>query len=392
MKSLIILIGLSCLATLIFDLKLRQTIRHVPQIAIRSTPAEIPSVAVIIPAYNEAENIEACVMSVLQSTPLPAETLQVWVVDDQSSDETWTIVQSLQDPRIRLLAGKPRPVGETWVGKSWACTQAAEQATGDYLLFIDADVRLQAGAIETAVQQAQADAADLLSCGLALECGCFSEWLVQPLILSLLIIGYDFESINDPKSGNAFAAGPFMLFRRSAYEQIRGHRAVADQVVEDLALAQVIKRSGLKLKMLGGSNLASLRMYRSGAALWEGWTKNMYLGMQRNFFALMQLVLAMLLIYVIPWAGLAALLIKASFSGFSIWDGVTIVFCCLAIALHYDIRRTTETVSKLPTRYWWLAGMGGVAVIALAVASLIKTETGWGWTWRGRPLKASLKN
>ncbi|MBD3880488.1 glycosyltransferase [Phormidium tenue FACHB-886] len=392
MKSLLIIIGLSFLAALLFDLSLRRTVTRNPQFAVRSTPGEIPPVAVIIPAYNEAENIETCVTSVLQSTPLSKETLQVWVIDDQSSDATWTIVQSLQDPRLKLLPGKPKPTGETWVGKSWACTQAAEQATGDYLLFIDADVRLQAGAIETVVQQAQTDAADLLSCGPALECGCFSEWLVQPLILSIIMVAYDFESVNDPKSENAFAAGPFMLFRRSAYEQIGGHRAVAAQVVEDLALAQLIKRSGLKLKMLGGSNLASLRMYRSGAALWEGWTKNMYLGVQRNFFALMQLVLVMLLIYVIPWVGLAALLIKVNFSGFSSWDGVAIAFCCLAIALHYDMRRTAETISKVPTRYWWLAGLGGLAVIVLAVASLIKTETGWGWTWRGRPLKAALKD
>jgi cellulose synthase/poly-beta-1,6-N-acetylglucosamine synthase-like glycosyltransferase len=392
----LILFGLSLLATIALDLKLRQAINQVPQFSARSALSPFPTVAVIIPAYNEAENVEACLTAVLQSTTLPAERLQVWLVDDQSTDKTWAIAQTVarsrQDPRLNLLAGKPKPTGETWVGKNWACTQVAEQVTNDYLLFIDADVRLQAGAIELAVQQAQTEAIDLLSCGPTIECGCLAEWLVQPLMISLIIVSFDFAIVNDPNTEKAFAAGPFMLFRRSAYEQVGGHRAVAAEVVEDVELSRRIKQRGCRLVLLNGKELASVRMYRSASALWEGWTKNLYLAAQRNLLSILQMIGITLLICTVPWVGAIALLIKALFtqanlSEFSLWDGIAIALCCLTIALHYDMRRVARAATTLPTRYWWLAGLGGIAIAAIAIASVIKTETGWGWTWRGRSLK-----
>ena len=103
-------------------------------------------VDVMIPAYNEAENIEACVRSVLNSTNLSSKQLTVWVVDDQSSDRTWDILRQLDqegDDRLKIIQGTPRPTGEVWMGKNWACAQAMDQATGDYVLFIDADVQLK---------------------------------------------------------------------------------------------------------------------------------------------------------------------------------------------------------------------------------------------------------
>jgi cellulose synthase/poly-beta-1,6-N-acetylglucosamine synthase-like glycosyltransferase len=108
------------------------------------------SVAVIIPAYNEAENIADCVVSVLQSQGLNPAQLTVWVVDDQSTDGTAEIVRSLQSihSHLHLLQGQPRPANEQWSGKNWACTQAVKAIEAltsrpDYLLFLDADVRLQ---------------------------------------------------------------------------------------------------------------------------------------------------------------------------------------------------------------------------------------------------------
>ncbi|WP_416666377.1 glycosyltransferase [Egbenema bharatensis] len=122
---LLVLLALSLTGAAIFTFRLWNSLRQTPFLQPNPpspTPVPFPTTAIIIPAYNEAENIEECVTSVLEST-VAADCLQVWVVDDQSTDDTATIVQLLQstrnDPRLHLLMGQPRPDGEIWVGKSW---------------------------------------------------------------------------------------------------------------------------------------------------------------------------------------------------------------------------------------------------------------------------------
>ncbi|HEY9654297.1 MAG TPA: glycosyltransferase family 2 protein [Crinalium sp.] len=396
---------IALIGAMTYSARLRRIAETAPKLAIAADPTSVvllddsatgATVSVIIPAYNEAENIEACVRSVLQNTTLSAEQLDVWVVDDQSSDATLTIAQTLQqtldDPRLRVLAGKPRPKNEIWVGKNWACVQASTQSTGAFLLFLDADVRLKPGAIVAAVKTAEQTEADLLSVCPRVVCGCLTEWLVQPILVNQLLANLDFAAVAEPQTDAVFAAGPFMLFRRTAYDQIGGHKGVANQVVEDVELARRIKQSGLRLLLLLGNDVADLRMYRSFATLWEGWTKNLYLGTQRNLKALVIFALTMLTLYTAPWFGFIFVLCKAAIDTLTMVDVMTFGVALAAILLHYDIRRLGGNVSAIPTRYWWLTGVGGALVAAIAIASIIKTETGWGWTWRGRALQLPNAN
>lgn len=353
--------------------------------------ADLPKISVIIPAYNEAENIQACVTSILTSTTLPADKLEVWVVDDQSTDETFEIASTLQqqqaDPRLKILPGRPRPTDEVWVGKNWACAQVALLADGEFLLFLDADVRLKPGAIETAVTVAEQTQAALLTGWINLVCGCFGEWLAQPLMYNVLLLGFDFNQVNDPASETVFAVGPFMCFRRSAYDKIGGHRAVAREVVEDVELGRRIKQAGLKLHYVLAPDVAEVRMYRSWAALWEGWTKNWYVGCHRNLSIMAYLIVSILVMYTFPWVGLILLVVKGWLYGATALSSLLLVVTLIAIGLHYNLRRLSAKISGMSTRYWWLTGFGGIAVAAIALASIIKTETGWGWTWRGRSLR-----
>lgn len=355
-----------------------------------SSPLQ-PGVAVIIPAYNEASNIESCVASVLASTETSAEFLQVWVIDDQSTDETLEIAQRLQktlaDPRLQVVAGEPRPPGERWMGKNWACVQGAQRANGEFLLFLDADVRLKPGAIAAAVHRMQTEQIDLLTVCPEVVCGCLAEWLVQPLILTLLAIGFDFAEVSRPDSKTAFANGQFMLFRRTAYEKLGGHQSVASEVVEDVELARRVKQMGLRLKYALGQHLASVRMYASWAAIWEGWTKNWYLGSRRNLPLILYSAIVTVWICTLPWLGLMGLTMQAITVGLD-WTGWLASGMALAVILfQYRLRQSLYELVGLPPRYWWLTGIGGLLVAAIALASIIKTETGWGWTWRGRSLK-----
>ena len=223
--------------------------------ALANLPESLPTISVIIPAYNEAVNIEDCMWAVLANQLPEASVLQLIVADDESTDETKSLAEAVakEDERVTVTTVPQRPIDRTWRGKNWACTCAVEKATGEYLLFIDADVRLANDAIARALSEAKAQKSDLLSCAPAIVCGCFSEWVVQPIMANLITIGFDFQGVNDAEQPNkALAAGPFMLFARDAYDKIGGHKAVATNPVEDLALAALIKQSGLSLRYVLG--------------------------------------------------------------------------------------------------------------------------------------------
>ncbi|MCF2971866.1 glycosyltransferase family 2 protein [Synechococcus sp. Nb3U1] len=354
----------------------------VPEDQTNQVAAAMARLAVIVPAYNEAQNVVDCLTSILESTSAP---LQVWLVDDDSTDATWDLAQALaadrQDPRLHLLKGDPRPEGQVWVGKNWACAQAVATIEADYLLFLDCDVRLGSGAIEAALRQLLETDSGLVTVGPQLVCGCLAEWLVQPIMMTILAAGYNFAAVNDPRSSKAFAFGPFMLFRRLAYEQIGGHAGVADVVVEDVTLGQRIKANGWGLQLrLGGERVRS-RMYADGAALWEGWTKNWFLGLERNWLLALLAIVTILAICSLPWLGLILAVATQSLG---------VLLASLAgILAQLGIRWLLKHWADLPLRYWWLTAVGGWVTAAIVLASAIRTSTGRNWTWRGRSLAAN---
>lgn len=353
-------------------------------------PDTIQAMRVVIPAYNEQENIVSCLEALSAALP-PDAPVQVLVADDGSTDMTVALAQSLCDQicGARVISVGPRPEHERWCGKNWPASIAAAQpwAEGDpahqWILFLDADVRLRPGALAAALTEASRSGSDLLSLAPRLECGCLAEWLVQPIVAALLGLGFPIRRSNDPDDPTAFAAGPFMLFRRSAYDAVGGHRAVADEVVEDLALARRIKGQGLTLRYLLGVDWVDLRMYRSLAALWEGWTKNWFLGLDRDLIKAAGSVAVVLLLFALPWLTLLSALVLFLVGAPSpalTWAGL------LAVALVFGVRLWSTWRFGTPLRFWWLSWLGAALIALIVPASVWKTITGRGWTWRGRSL------
>jgi len=350
------------------------------------------SLTVVLPAYNEESNIEACLTGLLASAP-PCESWRVLLVDDGSRDATASLAADTASrcgagpERFSLQAAGPRPEGERWVGKNWACSRAMEQVASDWVLFVDADVRFAPTALRRALAQAIADGADLLSLAPRLHCSCLAEWMVQPIMASLLGLGFPIQAANDPADPTAFAAGPFMLFRRQAYEAIGGHRELAGEVVEDLALARRIKNAGLKLRYMLGLDALELRMYRSFGALWEGWSKNWFLGLDRHVGKALGASGVVLLLFSGPWlltpaAAVGAALITPQRGPLLL----ALVLGLLGISLQWLLRLWSRRHFRLPLRHWWLMGAGGLVVAALGPTSVWRTLTGRGWTWKGRSL------
>tara|TARA_B100001093_G_scaffold26633_1_gene23377 strand:+ start:745 stop:1935 length:1191 start_codon:yes stop_codon:yes gene_type:complete len=353
------------------------------------SPPPETSLTVVIPAYNEAVNIGACLQSVLDSTS-PCTAWSVLVVDDASTDATAEIALRAASDRLEIcsvLQAGPRPAGERWVGKNWACSRAMEQVTSEWVLFIDADVRLSPDALRRALVQAIEEKADLFSLAPRLECGCLAEWMVQPIMASLLGLGFPIEATNDPDSDVAFAAGPFMLFSSQAYAAIGGHRQLAAEVVEDLALARRIKSSGYRLVYQLGLDAVMLRMYQDLPALWEGWTKNWLIGLDRDVLRALGASGVVLQMFTLPWLVLpAALVLLVLLPQLAVWWRLSLGLASVALLQQWLLRLWTRRRFDLPMRHWWLMGAGGLLVGLIGPVSVWRTLTGRGWTWKGRSL------
>lgn len=234
-------------------------------------------VSVLIPARNEEKNIGACIQSVLAQRHAIAEVI---VLDDGSTDMTPAIVGrwSQRDARVRLVHGIGLPEG--WVGKPHACHLLGRHARGDLLLFVDADVRLEPGAIGRVATLLSRYRSDLLTAVPYQVTGSFVEHLVLPLLhltyvswLPLFLVWY--------AKNSAFVAanGQVLAITKDAYERIGGFASVRNEVVDDMAICRRAKRLGLRVLFCDGLHLAKCRMYQSGEEVWKGFSKNMYEGL-----------------------------------------------------------------------------------------------------------------
>lgn len=246
-----------------------------PSLETDSRPSREPArtVSVIVPMRNEAANVARCLDALRR---LRGGRLEIVVVDDQSEDDTFARARHLagDDERVRILRGRDVPPG--WVAKNWALHQGTGIAHGEWLLFVDADVLLHPDAAARAVEEAEARGLGLLSLSPRQECGGFWERAIQPLVFAMLRDRYDMPAVNDPSTPVAAANGQFMLVRRSLYDALGGHAAVKARVLEDVALAEAVKRRGVPLYFANTETLASTRMYDGFRALWYGWSKNLF--------------------------------------------------------------------------------------------------------------------
>ena len=245
--------------------------RHLrrPQPATSTEP-----VTVLIPARNEASRIGATLTSVLAQVGVP--NLQVVVLDDGSTDGTATVLQSFNDPRLTVLHGQGDPPS-SWLGKPWACARLAEHASGSVLVFIDADVVLEPWAIGAAVQLLRSSGLALVSPYPRQIAHTWPERLVQPLLvwswLSTLPLR---RAETSSRESLAAANGQCMVFDAAAYRRIGGHAAVRDNVLEDVGLMRAIKAAGLQGNVVDGFQMAQCRMYETGTALVDGYTKSLW--------------------------------------------------------------------------------------------------------------------
>jgi glycosyltransferase involved in cell wall biosynthesis len=231
-----------------------------------------PTVSAIVPARNE----EATIAAAVESLAAQPEIAEIIVIDDQSTDGTAAILQQLASryAQVRVLQAGELPAG--WVGKNYAVSLGAAQATGDWLLFTDADGVHLPGSTARALADAEQTGAGLVSYSPEQEARTWWEKAMIPFVYTRLAHKYSYAAVNHPDSPAAAASGQYLLIRRDDYQRIGGHAAVSGEVLEDVALARLAKQAGVPLYFASGYGIMRVRMYRTFGAMWQGWGKNLY--------------------------------------------------------------------------------------------------------------------
>ena len=340
-------------------------------------PPCTPRVSVLIPARDEVETIGPCLRSLLaQDYP----DFEVLVLDDGSTDGMGAVLAELeaQDRRLRVLQGQPLP--ECWLGKHWACWQLAEAATGDLLLFTDADTRHAPGTLRAAVAALEAEEADLVTGFVEQEVVSWGERLTVPVafwcFFCVLPVGVA-HRVRFP--GLSLTNGQFMFFRRVAYEAVGGHEAVRTNPVDDIALGRRVKGAGLRWRLVDGVEFVRCRMYRSFHQALEGFSKNLFAAFD---FRLLEYLFVWLWMTLLVWEPLAVLMLKATgipLSQFALWPAVLAVAEMLAL--------WTIAMSRLRFQRYLalLYPLSVLLFLFVALRSLAWTAAGRA-AWKGRPL------
>jgi len=259
-----------------------------------------PWVSILIPMRDEAQRVGATIQTLLaQDYP----HFEIILLDDQSSDGSADVARCAAkgDTRLKVINGMPLPEG--WLGKNWACHQAAQHAQGDLMLFSDADVRWHPQALSALISQAERTKADLLTCWPTQQTVTWGERLTVPLMAFTILAYLPVLAVHHlPCRVFSAAMGQCLLFRRATYEQIGGHVAVRQRVVEDMAFAYAVKRARLRLRACDANGMLHTRMYFNWREARNGFAKNILAGHGNSVLFLLFSTLFHWWLFVVPWA------------------------------------------------------------------------------------------
>ena len=331
-------------------------------------PSGRPSLSVIIPARNEAGRVGACVAAAVGQELDRAGGFEVIVVDDGSEDAT---AQEAVDAGARVVSPPNRP--DDWAGKAWACQFGAGEATGELLLFIDADVRLAPWAARASATRLGTDDVDWLSLFGRWELVGFWERVLVPVVGWFIRGAVDLAEANAPTgpAERAFANGQFILIRRTAYEAIGGHGAVRGEVLDDVRIAQALRRSGAPGRLLYAPDAFEVRLYESLGDIVAGYRKNLFEGMERRLSVAAAAALFICGTTLLPWALLFAPTPPP-------WRWAGGALCALQVLFRWRLERADG-------RSWaWAYALTHPVGNALFVWILVCSALGGSVRWKGR--------
>jgi chlorobactene glucosyltransferase len=348
-----------------------------------ATPAiaETPCVSVIIPARNEQANLAGCLQSLVDQD-YPPDRINIVVVDDNSSDDTFVLACAIARGLRRVNVVRCPALPLDWVGKPHACWIGAQKTRreDEWICFIDADVVAERHLIASAVAAARSRNLDLLSLAPRQRLGSFAERLIMPCGLYLLAFCQNLALLQSPGGDKVTASGQFMLVRRRTYESIGGHAAVRNAICEDVELARIMKAGGGAVLLLDGRSLLSARMYDGWRSLWAGLSKNLVEMLGGTAATICMIPLAALL----PWMSI----VLPTLDGVHCADGVStscvaLLPAFLGTAAMFGLHMAGTSYFGIPFWYGLLFPLGYTVGACLAVESLRRRFKGT-IVWKGR--------
>ena len=356
-------------------------LRYLRRLHIYPQPPNFPRFSVLVPARNEEENIGNCVSTIL-SQDYP--DFQLIVLDDNSTDRTWEILQKFdsKDTRLKLLKGKPLP--HNWLGKHWACHQLAQSANGELLLFVDADTTHHPDMLRHAAGAIIAEKAALISALPRQIVVTWSELLSVPAFYFSIFCGIPLGLANRQRDPLLFAVlGQFLLFRRDAYTAVGGHAGVRQNVADDLAIGRKVLGRRFAYNLLDGNGQVSCRMYRNFHQTWTGLTKSTFASFNFDPFLLIFMQLIVLLLFVEP-------LIVFIMSFVQPFPFDITAIAGLGVSLSLLLFAISHHRFQFPLYLVFLYPLSAIFMVVIAIASMVLTMQGKAkWKDRSMPKRQS---
>jgi len=242
-------------------------------------------ISILIPVRNEQDNILTLLQSIYDQDYIDYEVI---ILDDGSDDNTYSICEEFASKHHQFRVIKGQKLPHNWLGKNYACHQLAEQAKGDYFLFLDADEKVNDSLLNSAIHRMRLYNLGLLSLFTNQQMDTFGEKSVVPLMHYILLNLLPLRLVYLVKNSTvAAASGQFMLFDAELYRKNEWHKQVKDRVVEDVEIMRIVKSSGYNGEALLANGMISCRMYKSYTEAVNGFSKNFLAGFNYSIITLL---------------------------------------------------------------------------------------------------------
>jgi len=345
---------------------------------------DMPKVSVILPARNEEDFITKCLETLCKQN---YKNFEIIAINDSSEDKTEEIIEKFAKNDSRVIHVSAREKPKNWMGKNWACMEGFKKATGDLLLFTDADTKFEKNVMELTVSHLLSENLDALTVIPRLRCIDKITKITLPMLSTFLHSRYSALNVNNPKKEVGYFFGSFFMITREIYEGIGTHEIVKQEIVEDGALGKITKESGGKLKMVRGEHLIEALYSRSAKEMWNGLKRLMVPLYHQNSSWAVGVFFAVLFILFMPIPFLAYSMIafdsSISFTTLLISAIISTITVFTASAMEAKMGLNLSLVNSI------FAPIGGLIVVLGFLAGILQANKSTAVSWRGR--KYSVK-